>query len=235
MASLESLVACFQPIFDSSLVYRWTPNFNHLDRQIKNVVDALATLCISKPGEVAAVAIELHVKHPCTLYLATSKDVFGSLESHFQIIWSYLRRVAPAPDDTSFPLNSLAIDLLVQVYNFSWTAFHDRFAPDVADFFVDEFIHQATVSVTKTISDQERRELQELGNLVDILRKTITRMKPTDADMKSVVSTLSQLMTTLQPYVDTSAADTLIDRCCEIGQFHATNIPRLSLMSKSSQ
>ena len=48
-ATPECLVACFQPIFQSTVVRRQLPDLSHLDRYIKDVVDALAVLCILKP------------------------------------------------------------------------------------------------------------------------------------------------------------------------------------------
>ena len=139
MASPETLVACFQPIYQSTLMRRWTPDLSHLDHNIKDVVDALAALCISKPGDHAAAAIEIHANSVCTIYLAAN-DTADSLESHFQIIWTSLQQIALSSSGASLSLESPAIDLAVEVYNFAWTAFYEHFVPD-AEYLVNTFIH----------------------------------------------------------------------------------------------
>ncbi|ETW76747.1 hypothetical protein HETIRDRAFT_106151 [Heterobasidion irregulare TC 32-1] len=198
---------------------RWSSNLDHVDPHIKDLVDALAALCISKPGDVAAAAIEMHAKSPCILYLASSSDIASPLESHFQILWRSLRQVAPVTSSTSPSLESPATDFAAAVYDFSWAIFHERFAPDFADYFVDRFIPQVTVTTIDIIKDDERRDLQRIGNLFDTLRKAITCSKPANGDMKSIVSALSLLSTTLQPYLDDFEDDSLIHQCCNIA-FH---------------
>ena len=153
MSSPETLVSCLQPIITPAM-RRWSSNFDHVDPHIKDVVDALATLCISKPGDVAAAAIEIHTKSPCILYLASSSDIASPLDSYLQILWRSLRQVAPATSTTSSSLKSLPIDLATAVYDFSWEAFHKRFAQDFANYLVDRFIPQVTVT---TIDIKRRR------------------------------------------------------------------------------
>ena len=63
------------------------------------------------------------------------------------------------------------------------------------------YIHRVIVPTSNaTINNQERRDLQKIGDLFDTLRKTITRTKPTNTDMKSIVSILDRLSTVLRPY-----------------------------------
>ena len=224
MATPESLVSCFQPIYQSTLMRRWMPDLRHLDHNIKDVVDALAALCISKPGAHTATAIEIHANSACTIYLAAN-DTVDSLESHFQIIWASLQQIALATSSASPSLDSPAIDLAVEVYDFAWTAFYEHFAPDAdAEYLVNEFIPRVIVPMSKaTINDQEHRDLQEIGNLFDSIRKVITRTKPANADMKSIVSMLERLSIVLRPYLVFPSPGSLLYRCCDICQFHVTS------------
>ena len=201
---------------------RWTPDLSHLDHNIKDVVDALAALCISKPGDHAAAAIEIHANSVCTIYLAAN-DTADSLESHFQIIWTSLQQIALSSSGASLSLESPAIDLAVEVYNFAWTAFYEHFVPD-AEYLVKTFIPRVIVPTSNaTINDQERRDLQKIGDLFDTIRKTITRTKPTNTDMKSIVSMLERLSIVLRPYLVFPSPGSLLYWCCDIGQFHVTS------------
>ncbi|ETW76740.1 hypothetical protein HETIRDRAFT_455213 [Heterobasidion irregulare TC 32-1] len=168
MASPETLVACFQSTFDAG-IHRWRDNLKHINSQMTDVVDALTALCISEPGTFAAAAIEVHSGSPCVLYLATSDDAVGSLESHFQtLVWRSLQGVALSTNSTPPPLDSPAVDLVVEVYGFAWAAFYDRFAPEV-EYYCTQFFPQVTV------------------------RRTVTRTKPANAELRNIVSTLGLL------------------------------------------
>ena len=200
---------------------RWTPDLRHLDHNIKDVVDALAALCISKPGDHAAAAIEIHANSACTIYIAAN-DTADSLESHFQIIWTSLQQIALATSSASPSLESSAIDLAVEVYNFAWTAFYQRFAPDGrAGYIVNKFIPRVIALTSEaTINDQKRRDLPEIGDLFNTLRGTISRTQPANADMKNIVSMLERLSIVLRPYLVFPSSDSLLYQYCDIGQFY---------------
>ena len=190
------------------------PKLDHIEPQVKIIVDALTALSISKPGDVAALALETYAQSTCTIYIAAS-DMVNSLESHFQILWDCLRRVALSTGGASPSLDSPAIDVGVEVYNFVWTTFYDRFSKN-AESFVTNFISKVTVPMFgATISEEERRDLQTAENLFDTLRKIVTRTKPAIADMKEIVATLSLLNVTLKPYLDFRASNALVRRCCD--------------------
>ena len=95
--------------------------------------------------------------------------------------------------------------------------------PD-AEYLVKTFIPRVIVPTSNaTINDQERRDLQKIGDLFDTIRKTITRTKPTNTDMKSIVSMLERLSIVLRPYLVFPSPGSLLYRCCDIGQFHVTS------------
>ncbi|ETW76744.1 hypothetical protein HETIRDRAFT_446565 [Heterobasidion irregulare TC 32-1] len=213
MATPETLIACFQPVSPLTM-YRWMPKLDHIEPQVKIIVDALTALSISKRGDVAAVALETHAQSTCTIYIAAS-DKDNSLESHFQILWDCLRRVALSTGGASPSLDSPAIDVGVEVYNFVWTAFYDRFSKN-AESFVTDFISQVTDPMFGAkISEKERRDLQTAENLFDTLRKIVTPTNPANADMKKIVATLGLLNATLKPYLDFLPPNALVRRCCD--------------------
>lgn len=214
--SPETLIACFQPTFQTSM-RRWRVNLKSLSSHMKDFAEAEAALCISEPGTFAAVAIEVHSSSPCTLYLATSDDAVGSLEPHFQTLWRSLREVALSTNGTAPPLDSPAVDVAVEVYDFAWATFYDRFAPEV-EYFCTQFFPQVSVPETETISDEERRDLQNIGDLFDVLRKTVTRAKPANAELRNIVSTLGLLSAAVRPHLDDSALHTLIRRSAQVGK-----------------
>ena len=71
---------------------------------------------------------------------------------------------------------------------------------------------------TETISDEERRDLQNIGDLFDALRKTVTRAKPANAELRNIVSTLGLLSAAVRPHLDDSALHTLIRRSAQVGK-----------------
>ena len=213
MATPETLIACFQPVSPLTM-YRWMPKLDHIEPQVKIIVDALTALSISKPGDVAALALETYAQSTCTIYIAAS-DMVNSLESHFQILWDCLRRVVLSTGGASPSLDSPAIDVGVEVYSFVWTAFYDRFSENT-ECFVTDFMSKVTVPMFDAeISEKERRDLQTAENLFDTLRKIVTPTNPANADMKKIVATLGLLNTTLKPYLDFLAPNALVRRCCD--------------------
>lgn len=222
MAKPEVLIACSDLFMPSIMPELWRPKLHRVG-YIKLIIDALAAICVSQANDAIAVALESGAGQSITLYLATDGDLPDTLVPHLQNVWEKLRGIALI-DGTQSSLNSQhnlpVSDLAVDIYSFSWSAFHQHFTEGCyVDYIVEEFIPQITMPAVDALNADERHDLLEIGQLLDTLRKTIACDRPND--IRIFVSKLETLCAKLTPYLPdpnppNPPQDALIERYCKI-------------------